>query len=201
MNAYSINQAHPSRLIVGISGASGVLLGYELLKTLREQVDAELHLVVSYGAKRNFELETSLKLEDVYALADHVHDDHNLAAVISSGSFVTSGMIVAPCSMKTLSGIANGYSDNLLVRAADVCLKEGRRVVLVPREMPLSRVHLRNLQSASDAGCAIVPPMLTFYNGAETLQGQMVHVIGKVLMQFGIESKQFKPWENFAPRL
>lgn len=201
MNAYSINQAHPSRLIVGISGASGVLLGYELLKTLREQVDAELHLVVSDGAKRNFELETSLKLEDVYALADHVHDDHNLAAVISSGSFVTSGMIVAPCSMKTLSGIANGYSDNLLVRAADVCLKEGRRVVLVPREMPLSRVHLRNLQSASDAGCAIVPPMLTFYNGAETLQGQMVHVIGKVLMQFGIESKQFKPWENFAPRL
>lgn len=201
MNAYSINQAHPSRLIVGISGASGVLLGYELLKTLREQVDAELHLVVSDGAKRNFELETSLKLEGVYALADHVHDDHNLAAVISSGSFVTSGMIVAPCSMKTLSGIANGYSDNLLVRAADVCLKEGRRVVLVPREMPLSRVHLRNLQSASDAGCAIVPPMLTFYNGAETLQGQMVHVIGKVLMQFGIESKQFKPWENFAPRL
>ena len=201
MNAYSINQAHPSRLIVGISGASGVLLGYELLKTLHEQVDTELHLVVSDGAKRNFELETSLKLEDVYALADYVHDDHNLAAVISSGSFVTSGMIVAPCSMKTLSGIANGYSDNLLVRAADVCLKEGRRVVLVPREMPLSRVHLRNLQSASDAGCAIVPPMLTFYNGAETLQSQMAHVIGKVLMQFGIESKQFKPWENFAPRL
>lgn len=201
MNAYSINQAHPSRLIVGISGASGVLLGYELLKTLHEQVDTESHLVVSDGAKRNFELETSLKLEDVYALADYVHDDHNLAAVISSGSFVTGGMIVAPCSMKTLSGIANGYSDNLLVRAADVCLKEGRRVVLVPREMPLSRVHLRNLQSASDAGCAIVPPMLTFYNGAETLQSQMAHVIGKVLMQFGIESKQFKPWENFAPRL
>ena len=147
MNAYSINQAHPSRLIVGISGASGVLLGYELLKTLREQVDAELHLVVSDGAKRNFELETSLKLEDVYALADHVHDDHNLAAVISSGSFVTSGMIVAPCSMKTLSGIANGYSDNLLVRAADVCLKEGRRVVLVSTSVICSQLLMPGVPS------------------------------------------------------
>jgi len=186
------------RIIVGISGASGVLMGYELLKALRTHPEIETHLVLSSGAKLNFQLETDLSLETVCAQADFVYDERDLAALISSGSFVTEGMIVIPCSMKTLAAIAAGYSDNLLVRAADVCLKEGRKVVLVPRETPLSKIHLRNLQTAADAGCAIVPPMLTFYNGADTLQKQMDHVIGKVLLQFHLQSDRFVPWDGAA---
>ena len=186
------------RIIVGISGASGVLMGYELLKALRTHPEIETHLVLSSGAKLNFQLETDLSLETVCAQADFVYDECDLAALISSGSFVTEGMIVIPCSMKTLAAIAAGYSDNLLVRAADVCLKEGRKVVLVPRETPLSKIHLRNLQTAADAGCAIVPPMLTFYNSADTLQKQMDHVIGKVLLQFHLQSDRFVPWDGAA---
>lgn len=186
------------RIIVGISGASGVLMGYELLKALRAHPEVETHLVLSSGAKLNFSLETDLSPETVCALADFVYDEHDLAALISSGSFVTEGMIVIPCSMKTLAAIASGYSDNLLVRAADVCLKEGRKVVLVPRETPLSKIHLRNLQTAADAGCAIVPPMLTFYNGADSLQKQMDHIIGKVLLQFRLQSDRFVPWDGAA---
>ena len=186
------------RIIVGISGASGVLMGYELLKALRTHPEIETHLVLSSGAKLNFQLETDLSLETVCAQADFVYDERDLAALISSGYFVTEGMIVIPCSMKTLAAIAAGYSDNLLVRAADVCLKEGRKVVLVPRETPLSKIHLRNLQTAADAGCAIVPPMLTFYNGADTLRKQMDHVIGKVLLQFHLQSGRFVPCDGAA---
>lgn len=186
------------RLIVGISGASGAVLGYTLLQELRRQENMELHLVITKGAARTFELETDLRLEQVEALADFVYSEEDLAARISSGSFVTEGMIVAPCSMKTLAAIAGGYAGNLLVRAADICLKEGRKVVLVPREMPLSRIHLRNLSQAAQDGCVIVPPMLTFYNGENTLEGQMQHVIGKILMQFGLEHKKFRPWQGPA---
>ena len=186
------------RIIVGISGASGVVMGYELLKALRSHPDVETHLVLSSGAKLNFKLETDLSLDTVCAAADFVYDENDLAARISSGSFVTEGMIVIPCSMKTLAAIAAGYSDNLLVRSADVCLKEGRKVVLVPRETPLSKIHLRNLQTVADAGCAIVPPMLTFYNGADSLQKQMDHIIGKVLLQFHLQSDRFVPWDGPA---
>ena len=184
------------RLIVGVSGASGVLLGYRMLQALRQQPDCEVHLVMTEGAIENMRLETDLTPDDFSALADYTHSNKNLAATISSGSFVTDGMMVVPCSMKTLSGIANGYAANLLMRAADVCLKEGRRVVLVPREMPLGKIHLRNLQLAAESGCAIVPPMLTFYNHAGTLEEQMQHVIGKVLMQFGIAHQKFVPWQG-----
>lgn len=174
------------RLIVGISGASGVILGYEMLKALKLLPDCEVHLVVTEGAVKNFECETDLTVQDVCALADVVHSNKNMAASISSGSFKTDGMIVIPCSMKTVAGIAAGYADNLLLRSADVCLKEGRKVVIVPREMPLSRLHLRNIKEASDYGCVVVPPMLTFYNGSNSVEKQMQHIIGKVLMQFGI---------------
>jgi 4-hydroxy-3-polyprenylbenzoate decarboxylase len=184
------------RLIVGISGASGVVMGYELLQALRQLSDVETHLVVTEGAVQNFRFETQLPLEKVFAAADVVHDNHNLAASISSGSFRTDGMIVVPCSMKTLAGIAFGFAENLLLRAADVCLKEGRKVVLVPREMPMSRIHLRNLKEAADVGCAIVPPMLTFYNHADTLEKQVQHVIGKILRQFGLEYEGFVPWKG-----
>ena len=136
------------RLIVGISGADGVILGYRLLQALRKIPDMEIHLVVTEGAAKNFEYETDLSLDQVARLADVVHDNRNMAASISSGSFETDGMIVIPCSMKTLSGIVNGFAGNLLLRAADGCLKEGRKVVLVPREMPLGRIHLKNLKEA-----------------------------------------------------
>ena len=184
------------RLIVGISGASGVIMGYTLLRELKQHPDMEIHLVLSEGAVRNFQEETDLRREDVEKLADVVHDNRNLGATISSGSFVTDGMMVVPCSMRTLSGIAHGYAENLLIRAADVCLKEGRRVVLVPREMPVSLVHLRNMQLAAEYGCRIVPPMLTFYNKAGTLEEQVHHVLGKVLMQFGLEHAKFVPWRG-----
>jgi 4-hydroxy-3-polyprenylbenzoate decarboxylase len=184
------------RLIVGISGASGVILGYEILKALRLISDCEVHLVISDGGARNFECETNLSLEDVYVLADVVHHNKNMAASISSGSFKTDGMIVVPCSMKTVAGIASGYSDNLLLRAVDVCLKESRRVVIVPREMPFSRLHLRNIKEAADYGCIIVPPLLTFYNGADTIQKQTEHIIGKIFMQFGIDFAKFISWQG-----
>lgn len=138
------------RLIVGISGATGVQIGYRLLEVLSQRGDIEVHLVVSEGAKVIFDRETDVTMREVEALADVVWDNRNLAAAISSGSFVTDGMIVAPCSMKSLSAIANAYDDDLLVRAADVCAKEGRKVVLVPREMPMNRAHLRNMLQACE---------------------------------------------------
>ena len=184
------------RLIVGISGASGVIMGYRLLQALKEHPGMETHLVISEGGVRNFELETDISLETVMETADYHYDNNNMAALISSGSFATDGMIIMPCSMKTLSGVAHGYADSLLTRAADVCLKEGRKVVLVPREMPFSRAHIHNLQLAADFGCAVVPPMLTFYNHLDSTEEQVQHVIGKVLMQFGLEHKEFVPWRG-----
>lgn len=184
------------RLIVGISGASGVIMGQRLLMALRQLPDIEVHLVVTEGAARNFRYEAGIDAGSVEGLADHVHSNKNLAACISSGSFVTEGMIIIPASMKTVAGIAAGYAENLLLRAADVCLKENRRLVLVPRELPLSRIHLRNLKECADNGCVIVPPMLTFYNGSLTLEQQIDHVIGKVLMQFGISYKNFRAWQG-----
>lgn len=184
------------RIIVGISGATGVQMGVRLLEVLRDFPDVETHLVVSKGAIRTFECETDLSLDEVCQLADHVHDDSNLAACISSGSFKTDGMIVLPCSMKSLAGIANGYAENLLQRSVDVCLKENRRVVLVPREMPLGKIHLRNMLECADLGCTIVPPMLTFYSHYPTVEDQVDHIIGKILMQFGLDYSRMKPWQG-----
>lgn len=184
------------RLIVGISGASGVVMGYRMLQVLRQLPEVEVHLVVTEGAEKNFQHETDIKLEDVLALADFVHNNKNMAASISSGSFRTDGMIIIPASMKTVACIASGIACNLLLRAADVCLKEDRKVVIVPREMPLSRIHLKNLHELACCGCKIVPPMLTFYNDADTVAKQVDHIIGKVLMQFGIEFKNFVPWQG-----
>lgn len=184
------------RLIVGVSGASGVVMGYQLLKALRQLPEIEIHLVITEGAVKNFECETNIKISQLVELADFAHSNKNLAASISSGSFVTDGMIIIPASMKTVAGIASGFAENLLLRAADVCLKENRRVVLVPREMPLSRIHLRNIKECADNGCVIVPPMLTFYNGSDSLEQQIDHIIGKILMQFGIEYKKFVAWRG-----
>ena len=184
------------RIIVGISGASGVIMGSYLLQTLKQQPDIETHLVISEAAVRNFEIETDIQVNEVKKLADYCHANDNMAASIASGSFATDGMIVIPCSMKTLSGIVHGYTDNLLIRAADVCLKEGRKVVLVPRETPLNRAHLKNMLLAAEYGCHIVPPMLTFYNNLKSVEEQIDHVLGKVLAPFGITHKKFLPWQG-----
>jgi 4-hydroxy-3-polyprenylbenzoate decarboxylase len=186
------------KIIVGVTGASGVEMSYYLLKALHSIEGCEIHLIVSEGGTRNWGFEMDRPLADLLTLAHIVHDVNDMAAAISSGSFVTAGMIVMPCSMKTLAGIASGYADNLILRAVDVCLKENRRVVLVPRETPLGKVHLRNLSTTADLGCSIVPPMLTFYNGPKTIDDQINHIVGKVLMQFGISHDKLVPWKGSA---
>ncbi|WP_104803429.1 UbiX family flavin prenyltransferase [Blautia marasmi] len=184
------------RIVVGVTGASGVIMSRYLLKALKSVDNCEVHLVVSEGARKTWELETGLPLSTLLNLADHVHDNKNQAASIASGSFVTDGMIIMPCSMKSLAGIVCGYADDLIQRSADVCLKEGRKVVLVPREMPFGKVHLRNLLHASDLGCVIVPPVLTFYNHPETIEDQISHITGKILLQFGLRQEGFRPWDG-----
>lgn len=181
------------KVIVGISGASGAIIGYKTLLALRA-AGCETHLVVTDSAYSTWEYETEMPRSRLIGAADFVYDIRDMGAAISSGSFVTDGMIVAPCSMKTLAGIVSGYSDNLLLRAADVCLKENRRVVLCPREMPLGKVHLRNLSEAAGLGCAIVPPMLTFYHRPETIDDMVSQVVGKLLLQLGIEAPELKKW-------
>lgn len=184
------------RIILGITGASGVVIGGHLLTVLSQIPACETHLVVTKGARITWELETGRPLDELTTKASFCHDDGNLAAVIASGSFFTDGMIIAPCSMKSLAGIVTGYAENLLIRAADVCLKEGRKLVLVPREMPLGRIHLRNLSAAAELGCAIVPPMLTLYNRPQSMADQINHIVGKILMQFGIAYEKFIPWQG-----
>lgn len=186
------------RMIVGLSGASGAPLGIELLKALRALPDWESHLVLSSGARRTIHLETDMSVEDVEALADRVYPIGDIGASIASGSFRTEGMVIAPCSMKTLAGVANGFSENLLLRAADVILKEQRRLVLVPRETPLSKIHLRNMMLAADAGAVIVPPMITFYHEPKSTAEMTSHIIGKVLDLFGIDMPGFRRWGEDA---
>ena len=187
------------RIIVGISGASGVEMGYGLLRALKAHPDCETHLVMTSGAKTTWQQESAIPLEALSREADFLHDDEDLTAVIASGSFETAGMVVLPCSMKTLSAVANGYAAGLLVRAADVCLKEGRKVVLCPREMPLGKIHLKNMLQAAELGCSILPPMLTFYNNPTSMADQVDHVVGKILMQFGLRHGSFRPWQG-GPR-
>ena len=184
------------RLIIGMSGASGVIFGIRMLEVLKTIPDVETHLIISNGAKLNIAIETEWTVKDVEALADVVHNDHNLAATISSGSFKTSGMIVAPCSMKTLSGIVTSYADTLVVRAADVVLKEHRRLVLVPRETPLHAGHCKLLHEAALNGAIIAPPMPQFYNLPETLDDIINHTTGRLLDLFDLDSDFVKRWEG-----
>jgi 4-hydroxy-3-polyprenylbenzoate decarboxylase len=182
------------RIIVGVSGASGTILAQKMLLALHEIPSVETHLVMSESAVQTMHLELKTQQEEMIALADEYHPIGDIAANIASGSFKTEGMIVIPCSMKTLSGIVSGYSDNLLLRAADVCLKERRKLLLVTREMPLSCLHLENMHKAAQFGAIIMPPMLTFYNTPETINDMLNHLIGKILMQFDLEYNQFSPW-------
>ena len=184
------------RIIVGVSGASGTILAKRMLIALKQIPEMETHLVISNGAKTTEKLELNPTHEELASLADYDHPIDDIAASIASGSFRTIGMAVIPCSMKTLAGIVSGYSDNLLLRAADVCLKERRKLVLVTREMPLSTLHIENMLKASQYGAMIMPPMLTFYNNPETIDDMITHMIGKVLMQFDPEFNCCRPWHG-----
>lgn len=182
------------RLVVGLSGASGIPIAVEILRQLKNIPDIETHLVYTKGAELTAGLETELTLSDIRELADVVYDNSNIGAGPASGTFRTIGMIVCPCSMKTLAGIVSGYSDNLLLRAADVTLKERRKLVLVTRECPLGTIHLRNMFEASQLGAIIVPPVLSYYNHPESLEDCTRHIAGKVLDQFELEPEGMKRW-------
>jgi 4-hydroxy-3-polyprenylbenzoate decarboxylase len=175
------------RLIVGISGASGVIYGVRLLEVLRTVEDVETHVVLSPAARRTLALETDLPAGHVEALADAVYRPGDIAAAISSGSFRAAGMIVAPCSIKTVAGIATSYSDNLLLRAADVTLKEGRRLVLLVRETPLHLGHLRLLVQVAELGAVVMPPMPAFYNRPQTLADVIDQTVNRALDLLGVE--------------
>ena len=185
--------ADQNRLIVGISGASGAIYGVRLLQALTA-LPLETHLVMTRTAEVTLAHETPYKVAEVQALADKVHRVDDLAAAISSGSFRTHGMIVAPCSMRSLGEIANGISSNLLTRAADVVLKERRRLVLLVRETPLHAIHLANMTRLAQAGAIIAPPVPAFYNRPQTLDDVIDHTIGRVLDLFDLDTGKVKRW-------
>lgn len=193
MNARSPDEA-PRRLIIGMSGASGLPYGIRLLEVLRDIADVETHLVLSNAAKLNIGIESDHTVEAVEKLADVVHNHKNIAATISSGSFKTMGMIVAPCSMKTLSAIVNSYSENLLGRAADVVLKERRQLVLMPRETPLHLGHCKLLYEATQIGAIIFPPIPAFYNKPKTIDDIINASVGRALDLFDIDPGIVKRW-------
>lgn len=181
------------RLVIAITGASGVIYGVRTLETLKK-LGVESHLIMSEWGARNVKIETEHTVDYVRSLPSKVYEDDNLASPVSSGSFKTDGMAVVPCSMKTLASIANGFDDSLISRAAGVCLKEQRKLVVVPRETPLSKIHLDNMSKLATAGAAIVPAMPGFYYRPKTMDDMINHVVGKVLDQFGIEHSLFRRW-------
>ncbi len=194
------SSAPKERLIVGISGASGVIYGVRLLHALKP-LPVETHLVMTRTAEVTLAHETNFKVADVRRLADAAYPVGDLAAPISSGSFRTLGMIVAPCSMRSLGEMAHGLSSNLLTRAADVVLKERRRLVLIPRETPLHAVHLRNMATLADMGAIIAPPMPAFYNRPRSIDDLIDHTVGRVLDLFGLDTGAVRRWgERNSPR-
>jgi 4-hydroxy-3-polyprenylbenzoate decarboxylase len=181
------------RIVIGISGASGVIYGVKMLSLLKQKA-FETHLIMSEAGKRNIEIETRYKAEDVAAMANYAYDNSDVGAALASGSFLTDGMVVIPCTIKTLSGIANSYTNNLLVRAADVTLKEKRKLVLVVRETPLHKGHLRLMTMAADMGTHILPPVPSFYHQPKTIDDIINQTIGKVFDYFGIKHDLFRRW-------
>ena len=181
------------RIVVGISGASGVTYGVRMLELLRK-TEFETHLIISQAGKLNIEIETSYKPGEVEAMADFTYDHKDMAAALASGSFLTEGMVVIPCTIKSLSGIANAYNENLLVRAADVTLKEKRKLVLVVRETPLHIGHLRLMTMAAEMGAHLLPPVPSFYHQPKTIDDIINQTIGKVFDYIGIEHDLFNRW-------
>lgn len=182
------------RIVVGISGASGIPVAVDILKMLRLEEDVESHLVISDSARVTIQYESPWSVEYIEQLADCIYDTHAIGGAIASGSFRNEGMIIAPCSMKTVAGIACGFSDSLLLRAADVALKERRKLVLLVRESPLSSIHLENMLKLSNSGADILPLMMTFYNKPQTIEDMVHHLACKTLEKFGVETFGYKRW-------
>lgn len=189
--------AAPPRLVVAITGASGFVYGYRLLQLLRP-LDLEVHLIVSRAAQITMACETSLRLADVTALADRVHKNEDIGACVASGSYRTLGMTIVPCSMKTLSEIANGIGSSLVTRAADVMLKERRRLVLLARETPLTLAHLRNMSAVTEMGAIVSPPVPAFYARPQSLDDMIDHTLGRVLDLFDIDVGAVRRWTGPA---
>ncbi len=183
-------------IIVGLSGASGVIYGIRLLEACRELACCHVHLICTKQAKQNIQLETNYTIEQVNELADYVYDNENLASSVASGSFPIDGMVVLPCSIKTLSAIAHSYTNSLLIRAADVCRKERRKLILAPREMPLHTGHLENMLRLSRDNCIIMPPSPGFYHMPTSIDDLLNHVVGKVLDLFHFEHNLYQRWKT-----
>jgi len=183
-------------IIIGITGATGIIYGIRLLQVLSSIKGVETHLIISHAGEKTIELETDWRIEDIKALANFNYDIDDIGACLSSGSFKRDGMIVAPCTIKTLSALANSYSDNLLTRAADVTLKERRKLLLLLRETPLHIGHLRNMTSITEMGAVIMPPVPAFYHRPNTIQDVVDHTVGKALDIFEIEHNLFQRWSG-----
>jgi flavin prenyltransferase len=183
------------KIVVGITGSSGVIYGIKLLYFLNK-FEIETHVVLSKWAEKNIEIETDENIAKIKKLATFEYKENDMAASISSGSFNTDGMIIIPCSMKTLASISNGYDDNLISRAASVTIKENRKLVIVPRETPLSQIHLSNMLKLAKIGVIILPAMPGFYHRPKTVNDLILHIVGKALDQFDINNEVFKRWQN-----
>jgi len=193
-----LNDAPPRRLVVAITGASGAIYGVRLLEYLRARRVVETHLVISPSGVLNVFQELGRKRRDIEDLADVVHAVGDIGASIASGSFRTEGMVVAPCSMNTLAAVAHGLADNLITRAADVCLKERRRLVLLAREAPLTLTHIRNMEAVTLSGGVIFPPVPAFYQRPRSIEEMVDHTIARVLDQFGIEHELAARWSGMS---
>lgn len=194
--AFVLLEAETRRMIVGISGSSGAIYGVRLMETLSQIPGLETHLIISGGAKATISYETTYNVKEVQELADVSHSPSDLGASIASGTFVTDGMVVAPCSIKTLSSIANSYSADLISRAADVCLKERRKLVLVTRETPLHAGHLRLMAQVTEAGAVVLPPVPGFYTKPDTIMDIVDHTVTKVLDQFAQHIGLIERWSG-----
>ncbi len=187
------------RLIVGITGATGAIYGVRLMEVLSQAKGVETHLIISEAGSLNIEYETDWKTAQVVALADYSYDVKDITARLSSGSFKRDGMIIAPCTVKTMSALANSYTSNLMVRAGDVTIKEGKKLLLLARETPLHLGHLRNMARLAEMGAIIMPPIPAFYHRPQTIQDIIDHTVGKVLDLFDIEHNLFERWNGITP--
>lgn len=185
----------PKRIIVAISGASGAILGIRVLELLRD-ASVETHLILSEAARKTLKLEASVDAEQVEALASERYDPEDIGSRIASGSFVTDGMMVVPCSIKMLSGIANSYANDLIVRSADVCLKEGRKLLLAVRETPMHLGHLRLMVQAAEMGAILFPPLAMFYGQPRTVEAMVTNLAARMLLRMGVENEMYTQWEG-----
>jgi len=182
------------RIIVGVTGASGIPVAIRVLQLLRMEADYESHLVISESGKITIGYESDYSISQIESMADHIYDTHEIGAAIASGTFCSEGMIIVPCSMKTVAGIANGYSASLLLRAVDVMLKERKKLILMIRESPLSSIHTRNMHCLADAGVELLPLVMTFYNQPKTIEDMIHHLACKALDRFDIAVPHFRRW-------